>query len=97
MLALEAQLCCLVVLSTPGLPASLYLDELLGRAVALIRHHLAANVLPMHDARFKRGRPAGADEGEWSSWSGRARVASAKWHGSVRVARARAGHVVCRA
>ncbi|GLC46380.1 hypothetical protein PLESTF_001845900 [Pleodorina starrii] len=52
--ALEAVLCALVVYSTPKLPPALYLEELLGCAMELGRYHLQANVLALHDARFKR-------------------------------------------
>ena len=62
---LEAVLCELVVLATPGLPTELYLEQLLERAVDAARHHLQVNVLAVHDVRFKRlYRAALMDEGE---------------------------------
>ncbi|KAG2502251.1 hypothetical protein HYH03_000737 [Edaphochlamys debaryana] len=62
--ALEAVLCALVVLSSPGLPTSLYMEELLGDAVGLAQHCLQLNVLALHDPRFKRMyRPGELEEG----------------------------------
>ncbi|GFR50991.1 hypothetical protein Agub_g13317, partial [Astrephomene gubernaculifera] len=63
--SLESVLCSLVLLSCPGLPPSLYLEEPLGRAVALGRYHLQHNVLALHDARFRRlYRPGSGEEEE---------------------------------
>ncbi|KXZ45819.1 hypothetical protein GPECTOR_50g613 [Gonium pectorale] len=61
--ALEAVLCELVVLTTPRLPPTLYLEEQLGRIVELAKYHLQYNVLALHETRFKRiYRPGTADE-----------------------------------
>ncbi|EFJ52890.1 hypothetical protein VOLCADRAFT_115818 [Volvox carteri f. nagariensis] len=62
--ALEAVLCELVVYTTPKLPPSLYLEEILGCAVELTNYHLQYNVLPLHDLRFKRVYRPGVSEDE---------------------------------
>lgn len=59
--ALEAACCCMQLLAAPGLPNSLYLDELLTATVSLAKYHLQYNVLALHDPQYKRlYRPAAA-------------------------------------
>jgi hypothetical protein len=42
------------LLAAPGLPNSLYLDELLTATVQMAKYQLQYNVLSMHDAHYRR-------------------------------------------
>jgi hypothetical protein len=42
------------LLAAPGLPTSLYLDELLTAVISLAKHQLQYNVLALHDPQYKR-------------------------------------------
>lgn len=65
--ALDAAVVLLCLLSAPGLPPGLYLDEFVERAVGLLKYHLQYNALVAHDPRFRRmyrqGASAAADGG----------------------------------
>lgn len=52
--SLEAAACCLQVLSSPGLPTTLYREELVTGLVTLIKFHLQYNLLVMHDVKYRR-------------------------------------------
>eukprot|EP00882_Tetradesmus_deserticola_P026901 GHRQ01029722.1.p2 GENE.GHRQ01029722.1~~GHRQ01029722.1.p2 ORF type:complete len:160 (+),score=55.35 GHRQ01029722.1:884-1363(+) len=52
--SLEAACCCLQVLASPGLPNSLYLEELVTALVQLAKYQLQYNVLAFYDAQCKR-------------------------------------------
>lgn len=59
--SLEAACCCLQLLAAPGLPNSLYMDEVLTAVVQLAKYQLQYNVLAFHDAQYKRlYRPSSA-------------------------------------
>eukprot|EP00775_Hariotina_reticulata_P010526 gene10526-10686_t len=61
--ALDAACCCMQLLAAPGLPNTLYLEELLAATVQMAKYQLQHNVLSLHDAHFMRlYRPSSAQD-----------------------------------